>query len=245
MTGASAASRAIFAAAQGDAEVQTLQELHAPRSANHRRGDRRRRAEAGGEGRRPVRPAALRGDPQHRLRRLSDLLRPRSGRPRAGRRPVLHARRGLRLGWRTRAVPTWPGRSPSPTPSGRAGCRLDFLVQAVGPGTERLAAPRARRGPLDHRPARPAVRGAPELPPTPLERSWSAAASGSRRWRSGAAGCSAPGSRPGSCSASATEPNSGGLDLFDCSRDPAGERGRPHRAPRLRHRPARRAARGR
>jgi hypothetical protein len=30
MTGASAASRAIFAAAQGDVEVQSLQELHSP-----------------------------------------------------------------------------------------------------------------------------------------------------------------------------------------------------------------------
>jgi carbamoyl-phosphate synthase large subunit len=30
MTGASAASRAIFAAARGDADVQTLQELHLP-----------------------------------------------------------------------------------------------------------------------------------------------------------------------------------------------------------------------
>ena len=101
MTGASAAARAIFAAARGDAEVQSLQELHRTRrSASHRRDDRRRGARAGASGRGPLRPPPLRGDPEPRLRRLPDLLGARSDGPGAGRGPVLHARRGLGLGRR-------------------------------------------------------------------------------------------------------------------------------------------------
>ena len=75
------------------------------------------------------------------------------------------------------------------------GLRLDFLVEAVGPGTERLAELRAGEGlwvtgPLG-RPFSPPR----ELVPEPPGRSWSAAGSASRRWRSGA-GSSPSGASP-------------------------------------------------
>ena len=54
---------------------------------------------------------------------------------------VLHARRRVATGSSAAAGPSCPGPSPSPTPSRRpAECRLDFLLEGVGPGTERLCA---------------------------------------------------------------------------------------------------------
>ena len=98
------------------------------------------------------------------------------------------------------------------------GVRLDFLVQAVGPGTSRLAGARGGGGALDPRAARQALLASRRRSPR-----GGRSDPGRRRDRRRAArdlAPAAPGrraSRPGSCSASATGPTPGGLDLFDCS----------------------------
>ena len=93
-------------------------------------------------------------------------------------------------GWARRGRPPLPGprllrrrlRAAS-----RAGCGSTSSSTTSAPGPSGSGALEPRRAPLDHRPARPAVRAAvASSARTPPARSWSAAASASRRWRSGA-----------------------------------------------------------
>ena len=103
---------------------------------------------------------------------------------------------------------------------GRAsdGVRLDFLLEAVGPGTERLAALAPRRRAAAHRPARAArSRRPPSSRRTPPGRSWSAAGSGSRRWRSCAASSPSAASPQRVLLGFRDRAHSGGLELFRCS----------------------------
>ena len=89
-----------------------------------------------------------------RARRLSGDHRPRPGGPRAGGRPVLHARRRRALGGRGGAARSCRG--PSRSPRHRtAGAQLYFLLEEVGPGTGGFPARPRRRaavnGPLGQR----------------------------------------------------------------------------------------------
>ena len=127
------------------------------------------------------------------------------------------------------------------------GVRLDFLLEAVGPGTERLAGARARAralrvtGPL----GRPVLGPGGARARAPPGRSWSAAGSGSRRWRSCAAS-SPTAASPQRVAARLSRPRAlgraGAVSLLGGA---PRVRGRPHRPPGLRHRPARGPARGR
>jgi NAD(P)H-flavin reductase len=110
----------------------------------------------------------------------------------------------------------------------RGRLRLDFLVEAVGPG--RIGSPAAPgrglwvTGPLG-RPFSPPRELAPDAP----GRFWSAGASASRRWRSCAASSAA--GDPVRTSSVSRSPHSGGVEeLFDCSR--SGWRARRAHRPR-------------
>ena len=127
------------------------------------------------------------------------------------------------------------------------GVRLDFLLEAIGPGTARLAALSAGErlqltGPARARRSRPPASSSPGaagailvgggigIAPLAMLRR------GARRARR---------RRSGSCSAFATEPTPAGSSCFAARRcGPRSEDGHT-RPPGLRHRPARGAARGR
>ena len=135
--------------------------------------------------------------------------------PRPGRRPVLHARRGRALG-RGRGRAAVPAAGVLRPARGATGA-LEFLLEDVGPGTERLCELGARRrrcwslGPLGRGFAPPREGRA---------RCSSAAASASPRWRSGGDRLRRGAARR--CSASATPPTP---RARRCSR----ERARRHR----------------
>ena len=136
MTGASAAARAIFAARERGAEPVSLQELHGSAVHSLTTGCWRRSGAAPARWSRTRRPAATgssaRSTPAARCRgRGSSTCSPASA--------------GAGQG----AARTCRGRSRSPRPRrGAGGVRLDFLLEAVGPGTERLAGTRAGGDPL-------------------------------------------------------------------------------------------------
>ena len=145
--------------------------------------------------------------------RVFSLLDREGPEPRAG--PVLHARRGEPLGDEG-GRPFLP-RAISVAETGPAGdgVRLDFLVEGVGPGTDRLCELEEGEGvwvtgPLGNAFAEPA-RGQPGR---------RRGDPGRRRHRRRPAGPAAPpllrarASRCASCSASATRAHSGGLELF-------------------------------
>ncbi len=165
--------------------------------------------------------------------------------PRGG--PVLHARRGRRLGWGRRpAVPAacllGGGRGPSPS-----GVRLDFLVEAVGPGTQRLAALAEGEGLWLTGPL-----GRPFSMPARDQRRRGGGDPGRRRDRDRAAGdllaaSSSDGGIPQRVAARLSRPRplGRGRGAVRLLRGAPRQRGRPRRPPRLRHRPARGAAGGR
>ena len=100
------------------------------------RGRRARRALS-----RAVRAPALRGRREPRLGRLPGLLAARREGPEPGAGPVLHARRRRAAGSSAAAAPFLPrALSVAETAPAAGGVRLDFLIEAVGPGTERLCA---------------------------------------------------------------------------------------------------------
>ena len=246
MTGASAAARAIAAQqASGDAEVRCLQELHASRARRGRASGSDRDDALAPFGRRRCEVV---GEP--RLGRLPDLLAARRATgptPRGG--PVLHARRASATGAQGGERPFLP----------RA-----FSVADAGAGRRRRPARLPGRGgrPRDRAalPARAAASGSGSTGPlgrpfsaprrahprTPPARSSSAAASGSRRWRSCAASSPAAGV-PTAGPARLPRPRTtrAGWRPLRLLGGAAGQRGRPRRPPRLRHRPARGDARGR
>ena len=123
--------------------------------------------------------------------------------------------------------------------------RLDFLVEAVGPGTERLAGLRPGEGLWVTGPL-----GRPFSPPGRLVARPRRGDPGRRRHRDRAAGDLAPatgragrrGAHPARVSRSGALRGGGGAVRLLGGQ--AGERGRAHRPPRLRHRPARGLARG-
>ena len=167
--------------------------------------------------------------------------------PRGG--PVLHARRGATAGARATGAPILPRAFSVAEATRRAAtaCGSTSWSRRVGPGHRAARRARAGRGPVGHRPARAAVlarraSSAPEAAGRDPRR---------RRDRHRAAGDLAPPARRARASPARVllgfrdREHSGGLELFDCSRGPARQRGRPRGPPRLRDRPARGAARGR
>ena len=230
----------------------SLQELHGTRAAAARRAEPRRSGRRRPRRRRshgPARAARLvRGRRRTSSRAATGSSRRSTARapsPRAGQFYMLAAERG------------WGGRGGRPylprafsvadAEPDADGVRLDFLVEAVGPGTERLGALEPGERLLDHRAA-----GAPVL--------------GSARARAGAAGAILVGGGIGiaplalwrrrarrragvaaarRCSASATASTPAAWSCSTAREVAARQRGRPRRPPRLRHRPARGAARGR
>ena len=147
-----------------------------------------------------------------------------------------------------RSGPSCRGRSRSPSGSGRGrGLRLDFLIEGIGPGTDRLCELEAGERGLGQRPARQRLLGAARSSPP--------AAAGAilvgggigiaplallrRQLRR----AQRPDPRP------ARLPRRGALGRprrpLRLLRGPPRQRGRPRRPPRLRHRPAGRDARRR
>ena len=101
--------------------------------------------------------------------------------------------------------------------AGPEGVRLDFLLEAVGPGTERLEALALGvglhvTGPLGRPFSSP---GRPSRP-RPRARSWSAAGSGSQRWRF-CSELSERGIPQRVLLGFRDRAHAGGLDLFRCS----------------------------
>ena len=172
MTGATAAARAIAAGSQGDAEVRSIQEIHG-------RAQGRPASMTAPFGRRLCEVGANRASGGYRVFSLLDREGPE---PLPGQFYMLAAAAGW--GGGGGSGPSCRGRSRSPRPAPRGGgVRLDFLVEGVGPGTDRLCALEAGEGvwvtgPLGNAFA-DAPRGARRAPPG---RSSSAAASGSPRW---------------------------------------------------------------
>ena len=129
----------------------------------------------------------------------------------------------------------------------RTASGLDFLLEAVGPGTERLCGLEAGErvwvnGPLGNAFSEPRELAPGRRRGDPRRRRHRDRAAGAPA----AAASPTAASRPGSCSASATASTHGGLDdLFSsCQIGLASEDGHAG-APRLRHRPAGGDARGR
>jgi hypothetical protein len=135
MTGASAASRVVFAAARGNVEVRPCRSFTGSRSANHRRADRQpseaRRAGDRPFGRRACEVTATSSGGY----RIFSVLDPVGPSPPPGSSTCWPPSRD---GVPTEA-PYLARAFSSPTRSAGGGVRLDFLVQAVGPGTGRLA----------------------------------------------------------------------------------------------------------
>jgi len=141
--------------------------------------------------------------------------------------------------WTARGGRAYLPRAISVAETGPAGRRrLDFLVDDVGPGTERLCQLEQGEevwvtGPLGNAFGEPT-----EVPATgPPERSWSAAGLGSRRWRWLRRRFSERAVRTGSCSASATRSTAVARPLLlgrrrALPRGAAGQRGRARRPPR-------------
>ena len=182
MTGASAAARAIFARREQAQEPLSLQELHAQAAGSRQQAEAKRMSERvlAPFGRRSCEVVANAATGGYRID-----LSSRSRGADAERGPVLHARHG-RAGAESSGRPYLPRAfSVAEAEAGEGGVRLDFLLEAVGPGTGRLAAARARRAAASDRPAGAAVLGPRRAEPAmPPGRSSSAAGSGSRRWRS-------------------------------------------------------------
>ena len=123
---------------------------------------------------------------------------------------VLHAGRPASWGSLMTGGHSCRGRSRWRPPSAmvRWGVRLDFLVEAVGPGTERLADAEARSTHCtSHGPPGAAVQHATKAGSTaPTEQFWSVAASGSRQSRSFASVLLPRRCRSARCWAFATRP---------------------------------------
>ena len=191
MTGASAAARAIFAQRERGPEPRSLQELMTGPQARDsaRLSDRRVSAPPG---RRACEVTANRESGGYRLFSALDRSGPE---PLAGQFYMLAAADG----WGQRDGRPYLPRAFSVAEARVAdgGLCLDFLVEAVGPGTERLAGLRPGERAVGHRTARPAV-----LVPTRPGAGRSRGDSGRRGHRHRAAGDPAPparrawGSRP-------------------------------------------------
>ena len=205
MTGASAASRAIFAAARGDAEVIALQELHAAGGA--RAIEEMTAGATRGLGERVAAPfgrrlcEVTRNVPSGGYRIFS-VLDPAGPEPAAGQFYMLAADSG----WGGDEGRPYLARAFSVADAEQQSDWGEARLPGAGgrPRHRRLAAldPGRASGSTAHSGARSPRR--PMSPPARPARSWSAAASASPPSRSGGAACSAPGSRPACCSASAT-----------------------------------------
>ena len=244
MTGASAAARAIFAARErrrraasacrsctsrrgvGASSRAERADGARPRAVRAARAARSSRNEATG-GYRIV--SALDAERPDARARGSSTCSPRTSWGGAGGPPVPAARL---LGRR--------GRGRRPTACGSTSCSRRSAPAPSGSRRSRRARRCTSPGPLGRPFSAP-----PSSSPAPPGRSWSAAGSGSRRWRSCAASSPTAASRSGSCSGFRDRDHSGGLGALPLLGGAARQRGRPHRPPGLRHRPARGAARGR
>ena len=131
MTGASAAVRAIAARSEGDAEVRSLQEIHGPRPAP---SGRRALDDRAPFGRRLCEVTESRASGGYRLFSLLDARGPRA-RSRASSTCSPRERHWEQRG----SAPSCPGPSRSPSRARpTSGVRLDFLIEGIGPGTDRL-----------------------------------------------------------------------------------------------------------
>ena len=163
--------------------------------------------------------------------------------PAAGGRPVLHAGDGGGLGVHDGRAFLPRAISVAETmPAAGGGIRLDFLLDAVGPGTGRLYDLEAGEGVWVTGPLGNSFAAPREVTPDAAGRSWSAAGSAWRRWRCCANGSPSAPSRTGSCSASATAPTpaastSSAAPPGALPRGKAGDRGRPRGRPGTRHGP--------
>ena len=233
MTGASAAVRAIAAQKQGEARscpCRRSTRLRGPRSLDER----------------SVGAPALRGDGEPRLGRLPRLLPARPRRPRAapGQFYMLAAERH----WEERAQRPFLPRalSVADTEPVGGGVRLDFLIEGIGPGTDRLCELRGGGAGLGQRPARQLLLGAARADP-----GRGRGDPGRRRDRHRSAGPAAPQLRR----SQRADPHPARLSRRGPLRRPRrplpllrgrpGQRRRPRRPSRLRHRPARGDARRR
>ena len=240
MTGATAASRAIVAGREAADQPVSLQELHGMEPAV---GSRPRRTARDRAGARPGRAAALRGGRRREQRRLPDHLGPRSGGPRAraGQFYMLSAD-----GWGGRAGRPYLPRAFSVAEAEAGYGRGQARLPARG-GRPRHGDPGGARGgrrPGAHRPARQTVlrargarpggrRGGPGRG-RDRDRPAGDPAARARGARGPAAGAPRI-SRPGPCRRARVVSLLGGADRL---------RGRAHRPPGLRHRPALGGTRG-
>ncbi len=139
LSGGLAAVRAIAAARQGEAEVLSLQEIHRPSRAVEADGVNLPPAGIAERPATPLARRALRVDGRRRARGVRRPERRGSGRPGAAPGAVLHARRRRSAGGEgTASGPC--SRGPFSVLRAHAGpaLRLDFMLEAVGPGTSRL-----------------------------------------------------------------------------------------------------------
>ncbi len=132
ITGGMAAARAIAAARHGSPPVRSLQEIHRANAAGRwRRRERPRRSRRSARRRLPVVGRARASGAY--VRALGRRRRRAGARPRA----VRDARRRRALG-RGRATSGRSCRGRSPSPARHDDGTLDFVLEDVGPGTERL-----------------------------------------------------------------------------------------------------------
>ena len=242
MTGASAAARAIVAARERRRRAALA--AGAARAASggaQAAGEVAERAGAGA-----VRPPALRGRRQRGDRRLPDRL---GARRRAGpsRAPASSTCSPPTAGAARAAGRTCRAPSRSPRPSRpTAACGSTSCSRRSAPGPSGWPRSQPGDGAAPHRPARAAVLGPGRARARRRRaRSSSAAGSGSRRWRSCAASSPQRGVPQRVLLGFRDRAHSGGLELFRLLGGADRLRGRPHRPPGLRHRPARGDARGR
>ena len=234
--------RGARAAAPSRSPCRSCTGLSRGREPRRRRGRRDRAGVLAPFGRRPLRGRRERARPA--ATGSSRRSTPTGPSRAAGQFYMLATRRLGRAGAAARTCRA-PSRSPT-AERGDGGVRLDFLLEAVGPGTERLAALEPGEALHVTGPARAARSRAPASSrPDAAGRD-----PGRRRDRDRAAGDPAPRARrprrrrSACCSASATARTPAGWSS-SAARRSARQRGRPRRPPGLRHRPARGAARGR